>query len=608
MAVQSTSLDSPSPHKASEFRVTDARTYNQSGPVHWIWSHVWRYRWFLIGTFLFYLIGYSAYSGARVIIGAAADEILNPAGDNTLLLLALAALGVLVLDGVSTLLGALSVETIAQRLERDARDELYISLLGKSQVFHDRQRVGDIMARATDDMRMMNAMMSPGVIFIFDMILGFAVPITFIASVNLELALIPIGFVLVYAFLIRRYSNRLSPVVGKQREKFGSMNASLEESISGIEVVKASVQEAFERRKFRRDARAFRDYFVKQGRIEAFYLPLLAYGVTVGLTFLHAMLLYQAGRTSIPDIIAIMGLMAILRFPTFISLFAFSLIQNGLRSAERVLTIIKAETDLDENVVGHEAQIQGEIIFENVNFGYGNKHVLEDISFHIKPGETVAIVGQTGSGKSTLTQLVNRTYDIDEGRILIDGVDVREWSLESLRSQISKIEQDVFLFSRSISENIAFGAPGATQEQIEQAAREAQAHDFILTFNEGYQTKLGERGVTLSGGQRQRIALARAFLSNPRILILDDSTSAVDSQTEDQIQRALQRAQEGRTTLLITHRLSQIRWADHILVLDKGKLVARGTHEELLRRSREYRRIFARYDIELPPLEEEAIA
>jgi len=221
--------------------------------------------------------------------------------------------------------------------------------------------------------------------------------------------------------------------------------------------------------------------------------------------------------------------------------------------------------------------------------------VLKNISFTARAGETLAIVGHTGSGKSSLTHLINRIYDTSEGRVEVDGVDVREWSLESLRSQIATIEQDIFLFSGPIRDNIAFARGQATDEQIEQAAREAQAEEFIRGFTDGYQTEIGERGVTLSGGQRQRVAIARAFLSNPRILILDDSTSAIDSATEDQIQRAMRRISRERTTFLITHRLSQIRWADRILVLRRGELVAQGTHDELMKESPDYRRIFDRF-------------
>jgi ATP-binding cassette subfamily B protein len=299
-------------------------------------------------------------------------------------------------------------------------------------------------------------------------------------------------------------------------------------------------------------------------------------------------------------------LMGVLRFPVFISLFSLSILQMGRASARRILELMEQESDIDENKDGHSATVQGNIVFDNVSFSFGEQKILEDISFEVKAGETVAIVGQTGTGKSTLTSLVGRTYDVTKGRVLIDGVDVREWNLDSLRSQISKIEQDVFLFSRTVGENIAFGTPDATQETIEQAAKEAQAHEFITGFNEGYDTKVGERGVTLSGGQRQRLALARAFLTNPRILIMDDSTSAIDSATEDKIQQAMRRVQEGRTTLLITHRLSQIRWADCILVLENGRVVATGKHEDLLKSSSHYRRIFARYDMALPKLTDPA--
>jgi ATP-binding cassette subfamily B protein len=293
-------------------------------------------------------------------------------------------------------------------------------------------------------------------------------------------------------------------------------------------------------------------------------------------------------------------------FPTFISIFTFSLIQLGFAGAKRILDLINDETDLDENPDGYRGEMQGEIEFQDVSFCYEgtDKYVLRDVSFRVKPGQTVAIVGQTGSGKSTLTKLVNRIYDATEGRVLVDGIDVREWSLDSLRSQISTIEQDIFLFSRTVAENVAFGMVEATQDQIDRATRASQAYDFIQGFESGYETEIGERGVTLSGGQRQRIALARAFLTDPRILILDDSTSAIDSATEDEIQRAIRQAQEGRTVLLITHRLSQIRWADLILVIKHGKIVAQGTHEELLLTSEDYRRIFIRYDLELPDLVE----
>lgn len=587
----------------SEFTVANTYHYNRSNPVRWIFSHIWRYKFLFLATCGLYMTAWFSYTYARILIGNAAGEIITPTASDGLLKVGLSVLFILIVDSLAALGGSLSIETIAQRLERDSREELYISLLGKSQTFHDRQRVGDIMARATDDMKQMNIMINPGVLFIAETILGLSVPLLWIATINAELLLVPLIFIAVYVVTVRRYSRRLNPVVNSQREAFGALNAGLEETISGIEVVKASAQEVFERRKFYKNARAFRDYFAKQGRVEAGYLPMLFYGFALGLGFLHCMMLYQQSRISIPEIIGVMGLLGTLRFPIFISIFSVSMLQLGIASAKRILNIINAEAEMDENAAGYDQPMKGDILFENVTFGYEDGTLLENISFHVKPGETVAIVGQTGSGKTTLTELINRTYDVSKGRILIDGVDVRDWSLNALRSQISKIEQDVFLFSRTLAENIAFGAPDTPRAQIEQAAREAQAHAFISSFANGYDTEVGERGVTLSGGQRQRIALARAFLSDPRILILDDSTSAIDSATEDEIQKAIRRAQQGRTTLLITHRLSQIRWADHILLLEDGQIIASGAHETLLRSSPQYRRIFARYDLALPPVE-----
>ena len=589
----------------SEFSVENAHRYNHRSTVRWILSHLWQNKLFLLAVIVFSVTVQLLYSQAQIMIGRAADAIINPGAVDTLLTISLFILGLFLASGASDLIRSLSLSVIAERLEASTRKELYISLLGKSQTFHDQQRVGNIMAMATDDVQQVNAMINPGILFISDIVLGFGIPIIVIASINVRLLLVPVLFILSYYFAVRFYSKQLNPVAYRQRLQFSKMNSVTEETISGIEIVKASAREAFERRRFHRNALLVRGLFIKQGFIEARYLPLLIYGVALGAAFLHATWLYQHGIIDVGSLIAFVGIFNMMRWPTFASIFAFTLVQIGFASAKRILNIILAESDIDENLSGHSAQVKGDIAFEDVSFGYEDGTVLQDISFHIEPGQTIAIVGGTGSGKSTLTELINRTYDATEGRILIDGVDVREWNLNSLRSQISKIEQDVFLFSRTLGENIAFGAPNATQVQIEQAAKEAQAHDFIMTFADGYQTVVGERGVTLSGGQRQRIALARAFLSNPRILILDDSTSAIDSATEDEIQKAIRRAQQGRTTLLITHRLSQIRWANHILVLEQGRLVASGTHEELLRRSPHYRRIFARYEIELPPLETE---
>lgn len=587
----------------SEFRVEGVWQYDRRSPLRWMLSHAWRHRLFLFTGLIGFLTAYASFSYARILIGDAADQILNPQGIENVVRISLSVLGILMLDGLGSLIGSISLETLANRLERDARHELYTSLLGKSQTFHDRQRVGDVMARVSDDVRQLNFTISPGVIFIFDMVLGFIVPMAFLASVNVQLLLIPAVMAVVYFFMARNYINHLDPVVQGEREQFGLMNATLEETISGIEIVKVAAQEAYERLKFGRNAKRYRDLFVQRGRIEAGYLPLLMYGIAMGLIFLHALSMHNAGILTIPDVIAVMGLMGILQFPIFVSLFSLSLLRMGLASARRIIELMEQESEIDENAQGHRATVEGAITFENVTFRFDDQMILENVSFHVEAGKTVAIVGQTGSGKSTLTQLVGRTYDATEGRVLVDGIDVRDWNLDSLRSQIAKIEQDVFLFTRSIADNIAFGTPNATREQIENAAKEAQAHDFILSFQEGYETKIGERGVTLSGGQRQRIALARAFLNSPRIMIMDDSTSAIDSATEDEIQKAMRRTQEGRTVLLITHRLSQIRWADQILVIERGELVARGTHEELLRTSPHYRRIFARYDIDLPTLD-----
>lgn len=590
------------PRTKREFSVQDEHAYNRAGPVRWILSHLLRYPQLMASFLLAASLTNVLFAAIPRLTGLAFDEVLAPDPDPARLIpLVLAILGLALVRGFLDLTNAWSVETLGQRMERDAREELYISLLGKSQAFHNRQRAGDIMARATNDVRQLNPMMNPGVSLLIESIIGIAAPLVFIAFLRAELLVAPVLFVLVYVVALRRYVRQLNPVAGEQQWRFGEMNAGLTETITGIELVKAAAQEAQERAKFVKNARRVRDLFVKQGEIEARYLPLLLLGFALTGAFAHGLWLVSQGQLTIGELVAYMGLMGVLRFPAFINIFTFVLVQMGIAGAGRILDLMKEETELDENKDGHAAPMRGEIVFDHVTFRLNGDPdgppVLSDLSFRAAPGETIAIVGQTGSGKTTLVKLVNRTYEASEGRVLIDGVDVRDWNMDSLRSQISTIEQDIFLFSRPIDENIAFGlGQQVNEEAVEAAARAAQAHDFITGFAAGYKTVIGERGVTLSGGQRQRLAIARALLTDPRILILDDSTSAIDSATEDQIQQAISRVQEGRTTLLITHRLSQIRRADRILVLYRNGIADQGTHEELMERCELYRRIFSRYD------------
>ncbi len=484
-------------------------------------------------------------------------------------------------------------EVMAQMVERDVREEFYINLLGKSMTFHSLQSIGDLMARATNDIREVNYIFSPGINMVFGSLNFLFIPLTIGASIHPSLLLTPVIFIIAYFLSIRHYLRILKPVTTEVRGTFGKMNSRLAEDIDGIETVKAAAQEEREIELFRENTKAYRDATIKQGDIEARFLPILMLALAMGFGLLHALILARQGKIELSSVISYFSALSMLGFPTNTSIRSYSMISSGLAGARRLLNIMNTENNLDENSDGYASDISGDVDFRNVNFSYeeGNP-TLENISFKVKAGQTVAIVGQTGSGKTSLIRLINRTYDPLQGQVLIDGVDLREWKLDSLRSQISIIEQDIFLFSKTIAENIAFGRPEASQEEIQRAAEKAQASNFISELEDGYDTVIGERGATLSGGQRQRLALARAFLTDPRILILDDSTSAIDSKTEDEIQRAIKTASTGRTTFIITHRLSQIRWADLIIVLRKGKISAIGTHDELMQTSPAYQAIF----------------
>jgi ATP-binding cassette subfamily B protein len=582
---------------ASEFSVTKSWEPDRRSAAHWLLSHMLRHKLYIVGVFIG-AFGNGIGAGLVSLYIGQGFDVMTSSGDvKALGWISLALIGSQLLRGLLMLGRNVCSEIIGQRVERDARDELYLSLIGKSMSFHDNHPTGELMARATNDVREINLMFNPGLNLVVGSVFFLIAPFFLVPSIHPALLLAPTIYALTYTVALWHYLITLRPATEVVRREFGHLNATLAEAIDGIETVKGAAQEAKEINRFNQALAGWRNAFVWQGDVEAKFYPLLLLGLLFAGGLLHSLLLFRQGVISVGDVVAYNGMLVMFQFPTFASQFAYSFVSSGLSSGKRVLELINTQTELDQNVGGYSSPMDGSIIFNHVTFSYnGGSPALQDVSFEVKPGQTVAIVGQTGSGKSSLIKLINRTYDIDSGQIIIGGHDVREWNLDALRQQISVIEQDIYLFSRTIAGNIAFGCPEATQVEIEIAAQAAQAHDFIVSFKDGYQTEVGERGVTLSGGQRQRLALARAFLTNPKILILDDSTSAIDSATEDRIQQAIERAAQGRTTLLITHRLSQIRWADLIVVMRKGRVAMVGTHETLMRESEAYRNIFARYE------------
>ena len=581
----------------SEFQIKTFKT-NRSSSNKWILSYAFRYKFFILTMIVLQIISTLLQSLVPVFIGLGVNMFL----DNQLTVSALTNLTLLVLfagvgSAVTSLLKAFSIEIVSQRFERDSRDEFYSVLIGKSLTFHDKQQIGDLMSRAAQDIRQLNLMMNPGLNLVFNAAIGIIIPLILIAQINVQLLFFPVFFLIGFVAVLRKYNRDLEVVSWKQRKSSGKISSRLNEVISGMYVVRGASQENQEREIFQHNVDEFKDAAVKAGVIQAHYYPLLLLGIVTAFAFFHGLLLINQNNINIGQLVTFLLLLQLLRFPTTSNIFAITVLSMGFASAKRILELINAETLIDSNPNGYKDVITGHIAFSNVTFGYNpDTPVLKNINFKVEPGQTVALVGMTGSGKTTITKLLSRLYDPQTGSITIDGIDLRDWSLESLRSQMAVVEQDVFLFSKTIKENILVGNPSATMDQIIEAAKLAQAHSFIEALPSGYNTIIGERGITLSGGQRQRIAIARALLKNPAILILDDASSAIDSKTEDEIQIAIRNVLKGRVSFLITHRLAQIRHADIIILVDKGEIIASGTHEQLLETSAKYRSIFDIFD------------
>ncbi len=572
------------------------------------------YGWHYRGQFLLTVsmtLGAGVFALALpTITGYAADRALGQQQDGVLhlrpLLLAAAALAATAAIRAAfgygqQYMGELLGQSVAYRL----RNTMYERLQRLSFAYHDEAQIGQIMSRATQDVEAVRMFINMGVVRLLYLLVLLVVTLVLMARSNITLALAAWSFMPVIAVISIIVSRRLRPLWTEVQDAQGRMSNVLQEALSGVRVVKAFNREEHEQEKFHRDTYALFETSYKTNRIQAFNNPLMTSLNSAALVVTAVVGAREiiGGRLTPGELLAFMVYIQLLQPPVRMLGFMVNIFSRTSSAGERIFEVIDAESAVQEKpgarVLG---RVQGHVRFEDVAFAYGRSaKVLDGVSLEAQPGEVVALVGPTGSGKSSLVNLMPRFYDVTGGRITIDGEDLREVTIASLRDSIGIVQQDVFLFIDTIRENIRYGRLEATDEEVEQAAKVARIHDFIMTLPDGYGTWVGERGVTLSGGQKQRISIARTLLLDPAILILDDSTSSVDMETEYLIQQALQDLMKGRTTFVIAQRLRTVRNADQVLVLDRGKIVQRGRHEDLIHQEGIYKRI---YDLELKDQEE----
>ncbi len=512
-----------------------------------------------------------------------------------------------VMRGIFSFLQSFMAERTSHGLAFDLRNAIFSKIQRMSFSFYDRNQTGQLMVRATDDVERVRTFVAQGLVLAaqsFLLLIGALIVLTF-TNWQLTLVIMPLlPIALAIFFIFGRISQ---PLFLEVQNRLSRLNTILQENIAGIKVVKAFARESYEEERFDRAATALMEQQIRVNRIFAFLFPMIFLISQLG----QVAILYFGGQQILNGTLALGEYQKFSLYLVYVFFplgqlgFIIALLAQAGASAERIFEVLDARSEIVERPDAITLPpIQGRVEFRNVTFRYFNSSapVLQNVSFVVEPGQTVALLGATGSGKTSIINLIPRFYDVSEGAVLIDGYDVREVTIDSLRGQIGIVLQETNLFSGTIRENIAFGRPDADDEEIIAAAKAAAAHDFIMGFPDGYNTRVGERGMTLSGGQKQRIAIARALLLNPRLLILDDSTSNVDVATEALIQRALDRLMRGRTSFVIAQRISTVRNADLILVLDKGRLVASGTHAELMEQSPIYAEIYASQLVEDAPL------
>jgi len=490
-------------------------------------------------------------------------------------------------------------EYVSQKVIFDIRNQLFSKIQSQSIDFFDRMETGQLIARGTSDMEAIRRLLSIGLRIFLRAIFLYIGIFVLIGVMDVTLMLITLGIAPLLFIVMFSYARKARPLMREIQNKFGDMNNILAENVYGSRVVRAFAAEKFEEKKFENENQLYLDMNIRMARLRAFLTTTFPVILGTGSFFL----LYFGGKAyiagalvgGIGTLIAVNSYLVLLQMPTRFLSFAILHFQNGIASLNRIFEVIDMEKKVLEKEDAEDMPaIKGNVNFKNITFTYAEDSppVLRNVNLEIKPGETVAFLGTTGSGKSTIVSLVPRFYDPQEGEVLIDQVDIKEFKIESLRKQIALVQQESFLFAKTIKENIAFGKPDATDEEIIRVAKIAQAHDFIMETPNGYETEVGERGVKLSGGQKQRLTIARALLLNSPILIMDDSSSALDFETENQFQQAVSELIKGRTTLIVTQRLSTIKFATLIVVMDQGQIMEQGTHDELIAKRGLYKHLY----------------
>ena len=517
-------------------------------------------------------------------------------GRATLFVFSFALIVLSLLEGGFSYLQRYLLTIISQRAGFDMRDDMYNSLLEQSFSFYDQQRTGQLMARATGDINMLGRFFNMAFRMAISNTLILIIVLYSMSSLSWELTLIALFTLPFLLYTTSTFGKTVRPMWQEVREQNGVLTSVLQENLSGLRVVRGFSREEYEEEKFGAEVQKFFDINVKMARFRAFFMPLASLISSVGIVIIIWVGGRQviAGTLSLGTVIAFYFYMSRLMGPVRMLGFMTSMFVRAQAAADRVFEIVDAEIDVHDKEDAVELMsVEGHLVFEDVWFSYDNKNmVLKDIDLDVRPGQTVAILGATGSGKSSIINLIPRFYDVSKGNIKLDDLDIRDITIKNLRSHIGIVRQDPYIFSTTLRENIAYGVESATTRVIEEAAKQAKIHEFIRSLPEGYDTKVGERGVTLSGGQKQRVAIARALLKNPKILILDDSTSSVDTQTEYEIQQALDQLLENRTTFIITQRLSSIKKADYIIVLEDGVIAEEGSHDQLLELDGIYRKLY----------------